>query len=329
MKPCFPTQESILSAEMLAESVLPDFGIGKVKRCQFYQGGFNHTYIITTEAGKTFYARVYRHTWRTLADAQVELDALNYIKSRGGSAIQPLPYKDGQYYCSLPAPEGTRHLAVFTEATGVEVRYDADPAGTATCYAQAVAHLHDALDGFTSPHQRFELNLAHFIDQPLHHIAPFMAEKRPEDWLYVQQFAEKLRRNLLALPLDALEFGFCHGDLQGYHANVAPNGTLTFYDFDCGGFGWRAYDLAVFLWCCRLQEAVETRWQPFLQAYRQARPIKDLDVSAVPLFVCARYLWHMGVHTQNAADWGVGFLNDAYFKNHLGQLKQAETDYLA
>ena len=43
-----------------------------------------------------------------------------------------------------------------------------------------------------------------------------------------------------------------HGDLQGYHANVGPDGMLTFFDFDCGGYGYRAYDLAVFVWCCRL-----------------------------------------------------------------------------
>ena len=119
-----------------------------------------------------------------------------------------------------------------------------------------------------------------------------------------------------------------HGDLQGYHANVAPDGSLTFFDFDCGGYGYRAYDLAVFLWCCRLQEAVPVRWPSYLSAYQETRAINDLDIQAIPLFVCARYLWHIGVHAQNSPEWGIDFLNAAYFDTHLKRLREAETDYL-
>ena len=175
--------------------------------------------------------------------------------------------------------------------------------------------------------KRVRLDLENFIDRPLHHIQPFLVE-RPQDWVFVKRFADILRQRILALPAQALEQGFTHGDLQGYHANVGTDGELTFFDFDCGGYGYRAYDLAVFLWCCRLEDTVAARWEPFLTAYRQVRPIADLDVRAVPLFVCARYLWHMGVHTQNSSDWGIDFLNDGYFKEHLGRLREAEVDYL-
>jgi hypothetical protein len=58
------------------------------------------------------------------------------------------------------------------------------------------------------------------------------------------------------------------------------------------------------------------------------RPINPIDEKAIPLFVCARYLWHIGVHTRNAPDWGLGFLNKDYFKDHLGRLKKALEDYL-
>jgi len=187
--------------------------------------------------------------------------------------------------------------------------------------------MHNALEDFHSPHPRFQLDLDYFTIQPLKYIEPFLLD-RPEDWLYVKNFAAKLRRRLLELPVNDLELGFCHGDLQGYHANVSPDGTLTFFNFDCGGFGFRSYDLAVFLWCCRLQDAVPGRWEPFVNAYRETRPISDLDLQAVPLFVCARYLWHMGVHTQNSPDWGIDFLNNAYFKDHLRRLRKAEEDYL-
>jgi len=224
-------------------------------------------------------------------------------------------------------PEGTRFLALFTEAPGLEISYQHKTVKHAQCYGRAVAQMHNALEDFNSPHSRFHLDIEHFIDQPLRYIQPFLSHQ-PGDWNYLQQFAETLRQRIQAIPAEMLELGFCHGELQGYHANLTPDGTLTFFDFDCGVYGYRAYDLAVFLWCCRHEHAVAIRWTSFLSNYRGTRSIRDRDIEAVPLFVCARYLWHMGVHTQNSPDWGVDFLDDKYLDSHLKGLRQAQEDYL-
>jgi Ser/Thr protein kinase RdoA (MazF antagonist) len=328
MSQTFPVIASILSPEALSSEVLPGFAVGEVSECRFYSGGFNHTYRVKTGDGRTYYLRAYRIQWRTLDDIQYELDVLNHLKHKGYPAAQPVPYKNGRFFCAVPAPEGQRYVALFTEAPGQEISYAHEPEKMAHCYGEAVAQMHNALNDFSSPHPRFHKDIAHFIDRPLYNIQPFLRH-RPDDWSYVQRFAETLREELLMLPASELEQGFCHGDLQGYHAKVASDRTLTFFDFDCGGFGYRAYDLAVFLWCCRLEDAVAVRWTPFLHGYRNTRSISDLDVQAVPLFVCARYLWHMGVHTQNSPDWGIDFLNEEYLDNHLKRLRDAEADYLA
>ena len=324
----FPVITSTLSPQTIANDILPNFGLESVSKCQFYTGGFNDTYRIKTSSGHTYYLRAYRIRWRTLADIQYELDVLDHLKRKNFPAAKPIPYKDGQLFCAVFAPEGTRYLALFSEAPGKEISYDEEPEKRAKRYGQAVAQMHNALADFNSSHQRFHLDIEHFIDQPLQNIEPFLASSRPDDWKYIQHFAETLRQRILVMPANQLEQGFCHGDLQGYHAKVAPDGTLTFFDFDCGGWGYRTYDLAVFLWCCRLEDAVSVRWEPFIKSYREIRTINELDVQAIPLFVCARYLWHIGVHTQNSPDWGVGFLGDKYFNDHLKRLKQAEEDYL-
>ena len=324
----FTVIASILSSQALIKDVLPNFGFNSVSECQFFTGGFNDTYRIKTTDRHTYYLRAYRIRWRTLADILYELDVLNHLKRKNFPAAKPIPYKEGRFFCAISAPEGTRYLALFSEAPGSEISYKHEPEKAAQHYGQAEAQMHNALADFSSPHQRFHLDIGHFIDQPLQNIEPFLSSSRPDDWKYIQHFAEVLRQRILSLPAEKLEQGFCHGDLQGYHANVSPDGTLTFFDFDCGGWGYRAYDLAVFLWCCRLEDAVSARWEPFIKSYRENRSIQELDVQAIPLFVCARYLWHMGVHTQNSPDWGVGFLNDKYFDNHLKRLKQAEEDYL-
>jgi hypothetical protein len=36
----------------------------------------------------------------------------------------------------------------------------------------------------------------------------------------------------------------------------------------------------------------------------------------------------MGVHTQNAPDWGIDFLNDGYFERRIKTLKEYEADIL-
>jgi Ser/Thr protein kinase RdoA (MazF antagonist) len=327
MTTTFPVISSILDPAALTKEVLPGFGVAAVAECQFYSGGFNHTYRVKTRGGSTYYLRAYRFPWRTLADIQYELDVLEHLKDKGFPAAKPVAYEDGQRFCAVSAPEGTRYLALFTEAPGQEISYDRETEKMARRYGQAVAQMHNALDDFSSPHRRFHKDIAHFIDKPLRNIEPFLS-RRPDDWSYIRGFAETLRQRILALPAGALEQGFCHGDLQGYHANVAQDGTLTFYDFDSGGYGYRAYDLAVFLWCCRLEEAVAVRWEPFLAGYQATRSVNALDLQAVPLFVCARYLWHLSVHTQNAPDWGVGWLDDGYFDDHLKRLRRAEEDGL-
>jgi Ser/Thr protein kinase RdoA (MazF antagonist) len=325
MPKTFPVIYATLSPLALANDVLPGFNIGDIAACRFFSGGFNDTYLVKTVQGSTYYLRAYRLPWRTLPDIQGELDVLNHLHHKGYPAARPLARTNGDYFHAICAPEGTRYVALFTEAPGLEISYEKEPETKAYNYGQAVARMHTALDDFSSPHQRFHKDLNHLIDKPLRNIEPFL-EHRPDDWAYLQAFAAKVRQGILDIPANALEQG-CHGDLQGYHAKASPDGTLTFFDFDCGGFGYRAYDLAVFLWCCRLEEAVDARWKHYLRGYQDVRPINQLDLQAIPLFVCTRYIWHMGVHTQNAPDWGCGWLNDEYFDNRFKQLREVETDY--
>ncbi len=327
MNKIFPISSSHLSPEAIASEVLPQYGLGTHAKCEYYSGGFNHTYRVTAEDGTVYFLRAYRKNWRTLADIQYELDVLNHLHKKNFPAAHPLPTRNGAYYYPVNAPEGTRFIALFTLAPGPEISYKNNPGLVAMSYGHAVADMHDALQDFHSSHPRFQLDLDFFTKQPLQYIEPFLRD-RPEDWRFVKEFAAKLYQRLSKLPVDDLELGFCHGDLQGYHANVSADGTLTFFDFDCGGYGFRAYDLAVFLWCCRLEDAVSVRWESFINAYCERRAINKLDIQAVPLFVCARYLWHIGVHAQNSPDWGIDFLNKDYFKDHLERLRKAEEDYL-
>lgn len=116
----------------------------------------------------------------------------------------------------------------------------------------------------------------------------------------------------------------CHGDLHG--ANVYFNeGTLTHFDFDCGGYGWRAYDISVFLWAKvrgREKEHFNNeRWIGFLDSYQKHKVLSENDLKAIPIFVAIREIWLMGLHTGNSHIWSCGWQNDDYFNTNLQFLR--------
>lgn len=322
----FPVAHSILSPEALAAQVLPAFGVSDRADIRFFQGGFNDTYRVETPDGQVYFLRAYRRGWRTQEDALYELDVLDHLRRRSIPVAYPIATQDRGFLVEVAAPEGPRYVALFAFAKGRELSYEGDPELMARRYGSAVAAMHNALDDFESSHRRFVIDLDHLIDRPLQHVEPIL-KRRAADWDYLRRFAGAVKAAIEALPKEDLERGVCHGDLQCYHAHIDESGTLSFYDFDCGGFGYRAYDLAVFRWCARLQDQEDARWSAFLSAYRAARRVADLDVGAVPLFVCARHIWHMGVHAENAAHWGYGGLNDEYYERRVGALRTLAADY--
>jgi Ser/Thr protein kinase RdoA (MazF antagonist)/ribosomal protein S18 acetylase RimI-like enzyme len=323
MTDLFPVTYTTLSAASLAKTVLPAYAIDEpIARCHFYTPGMNDTYQVQTQGGRIYYLRVYRTPRRTKEDVAYELDALRHLQRKGVPVAWPIARRDGGFITTVTAPEGRRHVALFTEAPGVEPSYEEDPAGMAARYGLSVAEMHNALDDFASPHRRAPLDLEHLIAAPLAAVTPFL-DSRPADQAWLEQAAAAIAVRIETLPATALEQGFCHGDLQGYHAHLTDDGTLTHFDFDFCGHGYRAYDLAVFRWCALLSEKQNVWWEPYLTAYQELRTLADLDAQAIPLFVCARVIWHMGLHADNVSDWGTSGLNNAYFERQFRRLRTA------
>jgi Ser/Thr protein kinase RdoA (MazF antagonist) len=301
----FPVTHSILSTAALMADVLPDYDIGTAIECRLLDRSVNDTYFVKTTDDR-YILRVYRARWRTLSEIGYELDALTHIAQRGISLSTPITRKDGRLIRTLHAPEGERQAVLFTYAKGDDLTHAEEQS---ELYGHVVADIHTATDNFASPHQRFTLDGAHLLDQPLRAIQPFLAH-RPEDWAYLQALADRVRERLERLQRAQLDFGFCHGDFHGGNAHIDEHNVITCFDFDCCGAGWRAYDIAVFRWAAGREDTV---WEAFLKGYRERRDLHVRDLAAVPWFVAARHIWLLGLHTGNAQDWGSGWLNDAYF----------------
>ncbi|SIN80621.1 hypothetical protein SAMN05444168_0440 [Paraburkholderia phenazinium] len=76
--------------------------------------------------------------------------------------------------------------------------------------------------------------------------------------------------------------------------------VASFFDFDDGGPGYLAYDLAVYLWANFLgrqlekpDEKVEAKWGNFVSGYRSVESLPSVDFEAVMTFVAIRHFWLM------------------------------------
>jgi Ser/Thr protein kinase RdoA (MazF antagonist) len=280
--------------------------------------------LITTRREK-YILRVYRTAWRTDSDVLYEVDVLNHLERKGVSVAVPIAQNDGSYLQRVEAPEGPRQIVLFTYANGDDV-WNRDEC--IAPYGRSAAEIHNATEDFSSPHVRFPLDVGELLDKPLTAIQPRLLH-RPDDWSYLQHVAHELRDRIDGFAGAELEKGFCHGDLHGGNAHVA-DGKLTFFDFDCCGLGWRAYDLAVFLWSVHLNvpKKARQRWEGYLRGYREARALGEADLAAIPHFVAIRHIWLMGLHAGNGQDWGYGWMGEDYYNRALKFLRTWEKDRL-
>jgi len=314
---------STLSPEPLLDLVCREYSFASFKECKLLARGLNDTYILRTDSDERYILRVYRANWRSLEEIAFELDALMHLHKKGVHVSIPLPRRDHGLVHSIKTIEGIRHVVLFTFARGKNPKYE--NGDEAVQYGKAVARVHKATDDFTTTHSRFSLDLDHLIYSPVKAIRPFL-QQRPRDLEHLEDLCTRLSTALSSLPLGNLEQGFCHGDLHGWNASLSEDGNITFYDFDCGGMGWRAYDVAVFRWHAMLREKEMENWSSFMRGYGEVRALKASDIEAIPLFIGARHVWIMGLHTANAREWG--WLADEYFDHQLKFLYKWESKYL-
>lgn len=351
----FPVTYSVPSAKALLERVQGDYAgmlDGTAKECRFLSRGLNDVFELVTDAGVRYVLRVYRQGHRTLADILYELEVLRHLQTKGAAVSAPIMRADGEWLGMLTLPEGTRQTVLFTYAPGHEPRYEGDrEEAEVMLYAREAATIHTASDDFQCEHARYALDLEHLLWQPLRLIKPFFSE-RINDWLSIESLASKLKQRFDGLDMSKFSTGFCHGDFHGGNAHIhyqqsnlvegaaetddatglvqaVESPSLIFFDFDCCGFGLRAYDIAVFRWNARHRDKDKSRWPLFLKGYQQVRELSAEEIQATDLLVPIRQFWLMGTHVNLSPDFSVGWLNDAYFDRHLDFLRKWDAEFLS
>ena len=90
-----------------------------------------------------------------------------------------------------------------------------------------------------------------------------------------------------------------HGDPHRGNAAVTAAGTVTLFDFDHGGFGWRSYDLAV-CWRSLPAEAQAA----CLDGYAAVRPLSGAERDLLSAFRTVNSIWDLGDVLAMRAAWG-------------------------
>jgi len=320
----FPVTYSLLSQEALLSHIKDHYEVHEPVSLQYFLRGMNDTYVLTTGQGKYIF-RVYRADRRNHSEIAFELDVLNDLHVKGVNVSVPINRKDGTFINNFLVVEGVKHGVMFSYAEGDEKPIHAIE--DSYLFGQAVAQIHKGTDNFSSEHVRGNLDFVHLIEKPLDTIKSHM-EHRQEDYDFLHDLAMRLKTQIVNHLEEGLDWGLCHGDLHG-NTNVAftDEGTLTHYDFDICGYGWRAYDIAEFRLAREIhsghnKDEVEKLWDAFLKGYRDIRFISDNDVNVVPVFVVLRQLWLFGLCFSESeligeADFDQGFVDSKmdYFRN--------------
>ncbi|MDQ0227417.1 phosphotransferase enzyme family protein [Metabacillus niabensis] len=300
-------------------SLMKNFDIGEIVDCQLGTRGLNDIYIVTTTDSKYIF-RNYRHNWRQKSDVLYEIDALNRLTATNFPVSKPLKRKDGEWLSELNQPEGVRFGVLFTYTKGE--RPDIHPDN---CYliGEALGAIHKRMNSFHSTSQRtFELNLDYLLEQPFEIIKNNVQINliKPKLIDFLQMFVEELKGQIATSDLD---YGFCHGDFHNFNMHI-DQGKLEIFDFDCCSYGYRAYDLSVFVWNLRSNypHTAKECEKAFLSGYKDQYFLNSINFQLLDQFVMIRKIWFFATLIRNEDVWGTGWMNEQSLSTFMEELVQ-------
>jgi Ser/Thr protein kinase RdoA (MazF antagonist) len=288
-------------AESVGRFIAEHYAIPALSGCRMLNRGFNDNYLLVTATGERYVFRLSHHRARGAADVGTETDFIAHLALSAVPVAAPVPTCDGALFVRGAAPEGVREGVLFRALDGRMP----DAASVADAHANGVtlARVHDAATSYRASAPLYRLDLDHLLRRPLARIEGFRRVINTGASTELDGIAERTAARIEAA--DDLTWTHCHGDCHGFNARIAASGEAAFFDFDDGGPGYLAYDLAVFLWAKVIfGRKLHAAWDAFVDGYRTMRPIRPSDLEAVHAFVIVRHIWLMGEYASRAPEWG-------------------------
>jgi Ser/Thr protein kinase RdoA (MazF antagonist) len=324
MKPIFPTTYSTLCATALASFLSEQYELGTTQ-CRFIVRGVGDTYLVETPASR-FVLRLYRSSHRSLSDIQAETSLLTALQEAGVSVSYPIADKAGNKIQSFAAAEGLRYGVLFSYAAGQSVNILNEQQLRSLGHEMARFHNVSATIQLTESRWIFDLNTTLF--EPLYKTKDAFAED-PEGYTWLENAAKLVQEKLSALDTTTFSTGYCHFDFLPKNFHFDQDNNITLFDFDFFGHGWLINDLMSFkqhlsldVYFNRLtQEAADSSFATFLQAYREYRAVSEEELRAIPWLNLGFWLFYMGFHTTHDQFYPFVF-QPAHLKLRTGLIRQ-------
>ncbi|HET6443315.1 MAG TPA: phosphotransferase [candidate division Zixibacteria bacterium] len=310
---------SIVDARAFGEVLARDYDFDSPIRCQLISKMLrtqdNDHYLVKTDDQK-YVARIYQlgsHLQRTESDYLFELELLAFLSDSGIPVSYALPRSDGGFLGHVDAPEGKRYYALFSFAEGKPmVATDEEQLYTLGGF---MARIHLVSNDFASGHHRHQMDLPFLVDRPIERLKAYWADKREEKLDILITSAEDARDQILSLlrneQLTEDGWGPIGGDFHPYNTRFTLGGEAGFFNFDLCGFGWRAYDLAVFLLNAKLMKQSNDLTEAFFAGYYSQRPLSRNEHAAIAPFMTIRRVWLSGTFSTVEGMAGYTFIAPA------------------
>jgi Ser/Thr protein kinase RdoA (MazF antagonist) len=310
---------SIVDANALAKVVSRDYDIDAPIRCQLISKMLrtqdNDHYLVKTPKQK-YVVRVYQlgtYLGREKSDYLFELDWLTFLRGRGIPVSYPIPRVDGTMLGHVHAPEGKRYYALFSFSEGKPmVTTNEEQLFTMGSY---MARIHTASNEFHSDHHRQPMDLSFLADRPIDRLKAFWSDNKDEKLDILIASAEDAKDQIQDLLRNEESsedsWGPIGGDFHPYNTRFTQDSQPGFFNFDLCGYGWRAYDIAVFLLNAKLMKQPAELSEDFFAGYYSQRPLSRNEHAAVAPFLTIRRVWLTGTFSTVEGIAGYTFIAPA------------------
>lgn len=318
---------STASAESVAEFVARRYPLPQPLECALLQRGFNDSFEVKDAKGHRYILRMSCRRARGEADVASETAFLRYLEGAGVPVAAAVPTVHGEFFTHVEMPEGRRETVLFRYIEGRAVEWESFV--DAALQGDSLAKMHNAADQYPDRENcRYRLNLDHLLHRPLERVLAVRGLSA-DSQKTLSGISSRLSAAVSAIP--DLTWTRCHGDCHGANARVPAAGEFAgkavLFDFDDGGSGYLAYDLAVNLWArTSFGRTMHAQWHSFVKAYNAVRPVTAADLEATQLFVAIRHIWFLGEYAGRASEWAAP---TEWFQKEVQFLEAWEDEKLA
>lgn len=323
----FPTQNSMLSSQALADYIGATYGFGTLKG-RLLLRGVSDTYVLEGVSGK-YILKVYRNNHRTLSEIQAEVELLNILKNAHIPVSYPYYDLKGNQLQPFEAAEGLRYGVVSSYAEG-------EPAYTPTAEQIAVtgremARLHNVTAGLQLATSRKPYNIETTLTRPLEILKPALAEMGlSEEYEYLLATGNRMVAYLSSLDSSRFSDGYCQYDFMPKNFHFDAHNRIAFFDFDFAGEGWLAHDLMSYWVHFALnttlgrstQDHSEKEFGIFLAAYQEIRPLSEEEIKAIPYLNFGFWIFYMAFHYEHFDDFSSQFWGPRWLKDRIGLIRK-------